>query len=72
MVEEGVEIPSEPTDERMKNYTVGVYEGGGYRTKGIYRPAVVCRMRDNTATRFCPVCERALERVILHQTIEAE
>ena len=68
MVEEGVEIPTEVTAERTKNYTVGVYEGGGYRSKGIYRPADVCRMRNNTAERFCPVCERAIERVILHQT----
>lgn len=70
MVAEGMEIPSEPTIERKENYTVGVYEGGGYRTKGIYRPAVVCRMRDNVAERFCPVCERAIERVILHHTQE--
>ena len=67
MVEEGVETPSAPTKEREENYTVGVYEGGGYLTKGIFRPAIVCRMRNNTAERFCPVCERALERVILHQ-----
>ena len=67
MVEEGVETPSAPTKEREENYTVGVYEGGGYLTKGIFRPAVVCRMRNNTAEHFCPVCERALERVILHQ-----
>lgn len=70
MVEKGIEIPTVVTEERSKNYTVGVYEGGGYRTKGIYRPTDVCRMRDNTATRFCPVCERAIERVILHQTVE--
>ena len=70
MVEKGIEIPTKVTEERSKNYTVGVYEGGGYRAKGIYRPVDVCRMRNNTAERFCPVCERAIERVILHQTIE--
>ncbi len=70
MVEEGIEIPTKVTAERSKNYTVGVYEGGGYRAKGIYRPVDVCRMRNNTAERFCPVCERAIERVILHQTVE--
>lgn len=67
MVEEGVEVPTTVTPERTKNYTVGVYEGGGYRSKGIYRPTDVCRMRNNTAERFCPVCERAIERVIKHQ-----
>ena len=68
MVAEGIEIPTAVTEERSANYVVGVYEGGGYRSKGIYRPVDVCRMRNNTADRFCPVCERALERVILHQT----
>jgi hypothetical protein len=71
MVEEGIEIPTQVTTERSKNYTVGVYEGGGYRAKGIYRPTDVCRMRDNVAERFCPVCERAIERVILHQVVES-
>ena len=71
MVEEGIEIPTQVTPERTKNYTVGVYEGGGYRAKGIYRPTDVCRMRDNVAERFCPVCERAIERVILHQVVES-
>lgn len=69
MVAEGIEIPTAVTAERSKNYVVGVYEGGGYRSKGIFRPTDVCRMRNNTAERFCPVCERALERVILHQTV---
>ena len=68
MVDKDIEIPTKVTDKRSKNYTVGVYEGGGYRSKGIYRPVDVCRMRNNTAERFCPVCERALERVILHHT----
>lgn len=70
MVESDIEIPTKVTEERSKNYTVGVYEGGGYRSKGIYRPVDVCRMRNNVADRFCPVCERAIERVILHQTVE--
>ena len=67
MVSKGIEIPTQVTAERSKNYVVGVYEGGGYRAKGIYRPTDVCRMRNNTAEQFCPVCQRAIERVILHQ-----
>lgn len=70
MVEPGIEIPTAVTPERTENYTVGLYEGGGYRSKGIYRPTDVCRMRNNVAERFCPVCERAIERVILHQTVQ--
>ena len=70
MVKNKQEIPTEPTEIREKNYTVGVYEGGGYMTKGMYRPAVVCRMRDNEATQFCPVCQRAIERIIIYNTEE--
>lgn len=47
---------------------VGIYEGAGYSLKGIYRPATECRMKINEAPRFCPVCERALERMILFYT----
>lgn len=67
MLPYGIEVPTAVTPERTANYTVGLYEGGGYLSKGIYRPADVCRMRNNTAERFCPVCERAIERVIVHQ-----
>ena len=72
MVKNKQEIPTEPTEKREKNYTVGVYEGGGYMTKGMYRPAVVCRMRDNEATQFCPVCQRAIERIIIYNTQEGK
>lgn len=47
---------------------VGVYEGGGYKSKGIYRPVISCRMRDNHNPSFCPVCREALERIIVFYT----
>lgn len=43
---------------------VGLFEGGGYRAKGIYRPAETCRMRDNYHPAFCPVCQKALQAII--------
>lgn len=39
---------------------VGVFEGGGYQTKGVYRPAQECRMKINEVEHFCPVCTRAI------------
>ena len=39
-------------------------EGGGYQSKGVFRPAVDCRMHTNKAACFCPVCQRALSRII--------
>lgn len=43
---------------------VGVYEGAGYRLHGVYRPAITCRMRDNYHPSFCPVCRRAIARIM--------
>lgn len=39
-------------------------EGAGYQSKGVYRPAKDCRMHTNTAGSFCPVCQRAIGRII--------
>ena len=42
---------------------VGVFEGGGYQSKGVYRPAQECRMKVNEVKDFCPVCSRAIVRI---------
>ena len=42
---------------------VGVFEGGGYQSKGVYRPAQECRMKINEVQSFCPVCSRAIQRI---------
>lgn len=39
-------------------------EGAGYQSKGVYRPAQDCRMHTNKADAFCPVCQRAISRII--------
>lgn len=62
MLTPGTPVPT-PVAE-SKRYPVGVYEGGGYSTKGVYRPADYCRMRVNEWPEFCPVCQRALRRLI--------
>lgn len=43
---------------------VGVYQGAGYNVKDVYRPCQDCRMRTNEHPVFCPVCQRALIRLI--------
>ena len=43
---------------------VGLYEGAGYSLKGVWRPCEDCRMRTNENPEFCPVCRRAIQRVI--------
>jgi hypothetical protein len=62
MLKAGTPVPTPVADK--DKYTVGVYEGGGYSTKGVYRPVDECRMRNNTYPTFCPVCQRALLRMI--------
>ena len=46
------------------NERLGVYEGAGNSTKGVYRPVQQCRMRINECDSFCPVCRRAIVRTI--------
>jgi len=67
MLPQGALIPT-PVGDSIPKPAVGVFEGGGYRKKGIYRPAYDCRMRTNDAPGFCPVCQKAVERMILYLT----
>jgi len=60
MLPETTPIPT-PLDAKHKDH-LGVFEGGGYLSKGIYRPMDHCMMRD--LKDFCPVCSRAIVRMI--------
>lgn len=59
------EIKNEKERQQLNEATqrVGVFEGGGYQSKGVYRPAQECRMKINEVEHFCPVCSRALVRI---------
>ena len=59
LIEEETPIPTPVKKEFLKK--VGAYEGGGYQSKGIYRPAIRCMM--NAGGSFCPVCQEALEKM---------
>lgn len=55
----------EDADPNSPRYTrIGVYEGAGYQTQGVYRPVEDCRMRINQVKNFCPVCQRAITKLI--------
>ncbi len=66
MLKPGTPVPTPPTPEFINS--IGVFEGGGYVAKGVYRPAYNCRMKSNTTDRFCDVCEKAIEKMILQLT----
>jgi len=55
-------IPT-PAEEKFKN-TTGLFEGGGYSAKGIFRPEMDCRMKSNGPKGYCSVCREAIKKMI--------
>ena len=65
MLDENTPIPTPVTGKGTPEYDqLGVYEGGGYVAKGVYRPAQHCTMHQIRYNDFCPVCKKTLEEVI--------
>ena len=62
LVDEDTPVPTPDTPEYKDK--VGVFEGGGYVAKGVYRPMEDCSMKTATVNNFCPVCKRAIQRMI--------
>lgn len=53
-----------PVSEKYRE-AVGVFEGGGYAAKGIYRPAQRCLMNSFRGVEaFCPVCQAAIKSYV--------
>ncbi len=63
LIAKSVPVPT-PNSKKYTGVT-GLFEGGGYSAKGIYRPSYDCRMKSNQAETFCEVCQRAVEQMIL-------
>ncbi|HAQ20829.1 MAG TPA: peptidase M64 [Prolixibacteraceae bacterium] len=60
---EGTVIPTNSTQKNQEK--LGVYEGGGYVSKGVYRPAFNCLMNNlHNIDVFCPVCNKAIKGMI--------
>lgn len=59
-------------EDMMGQPGVGLFEGGGYQSKGVWRSAQDCRMNTNSCPAFCPVCQRAIARMIDFYTVENE
>ena len=58
--------------EVKEKETVGLYEGGGYQSKGVWRGFLDCRMKTNAYPSFCPVCRRAIRNMIDFYTKEVD
>ncbi len=58
-----------PTLAEDKYFNVtGLFEGGGYSAKGIFRPELECRMKSNSPKGFCSVCRKAIIEMINYYT----
>ncbi len=62
MIKPGIPVPT-PAEEKYKNET-GLFEGGGYSAKGIFRPEFDCRMKSNGPKGYCSVCAEAVRKTI--------
>jgi hypothetical protein len=63
MLPEGSEIPTPSKDRNAEK--LGVYEGGGYVSKGVFRPWINCLMNNlHTIDVFCPVCSKSIQEAI--------
>ena len=52
-----------PDDDKYRDKP-GVFEGGGYVAKGVYRPSYDCLMMSFKVDKFCPVCNRSIRKMI--------
>ncbi|MBL7971907.1 MAG: hypothetical protein JNL03_10335 [Prolixibacteraceae bacterium] len=63
MLPEGTAVPTPVKPENREK--TGVYEGGGYVTKGVFRPWINCLMNNlHSIDVFCPVCTKAIQETI--------
>lgn len=62
MIDPDTPVPTPAVEENSD--IVGLFEGGGYSAKGIYRPQLDCRMKSNEADAFCKVCQQAIREMI--------
>ena len=63
LVEPGTPVPTPAGDARYHE-RLGAFEGAGYAAKGLYRPAVDCKMFSKANREFCGVCRRAVADAI--------
>jgi len=52
-----------PSEAKYKG-VVGLFEGGGYVPKGIFRAQMDCTMKSNTPGGLCAVCRKAVKEMI--------
>ncbi len=65
MIPQDTPVPTPESNEpAIIEQRIGLFEGAGYRLKGVYRGVQDCRMRTNESPEFCAVCRKSLEDLI--------
>ncbi|MFH0892968.1 MAG: M64 family metallopeptidase [Bacteroidota bacterium] len=62
LVDKQTPVPT-PAESQYSS-KIGVFEGGGYNAKGIYRPALDCTMKSIIKNKFCRVCQNSIQKSI--------
>ena len=62
MMKKKTPIPTPDTEKYRKK--LGVFEGGGYVAKGVFRPVHDCLMNSFRVDEFCPVCSKGIQDMI--------
>ena len=62
LVDKDTPIPT-PKEDKYKD-KIGVFEGGGYVSKGVYRPTVNSIMNSFSSNEFNQVCKDAIQKLI--------
>ncbi len=62
MLKKRTPVPTPDTEKYRKK--LGVFEGGGYVAKGVYRPMHDCLMNSFARDKFCPACSKGIQDMI--------
>ena len=74
MVTKNTPLPTPQPDDldkpnaKQDKWKIGAYEPAGYTKHGVYRAFPDCRMRTNQNPNFCPVCQRAITKLVKFYT----
>jgi hypothetical protein len=61
-IKKGTPVPT-PNSEKY-SATVGLFEGGGYASKGVYRAQLHCLMRELNINYYCAPCDEQVTKTI--------
>ena len=68
-ISEGTPVPTPETESYAS--VVGLFEGAGYKAKGLFRPQADCKMFHKGLVPFCSVCSTAIQQMTFYYTDES-